>query len=114
MEPDHVRGWAYGDGYTGYTEPGKVAPFLSMWGIPYRIEANVSPRLAVEVAIAQGWPVMARSFEPQGFFHYCPVIGFTADTITRHIPLGGYAETLSWRDWLYRYAGWLLVVEEGR
>ena len=54
----------------------------------------------------------ARTFEPEGYYHYAPVIGFDAETVTRHNPLGGTRETLSWRDWLYRYVGDVTVAEK--
>lgn len=114
VAPDHIKDWAYGDGFVGYTEPSRVAPFLSLWGIGYEVRRADAEdaKEATKAALRQGWPVVARSFEPEGFYHYCPVVGYEDETVTRHNPLGGRRETLSWRDWLHRYAGWLVIVRE--
>lgn len=114
VTPDHIKDWAYGDGFIGYTEPTRVAPFLSLWGIGYEVQRTDEPRPLVEAALRRGWPVLARSFEPEGFYHYTPVIGYDAASVTRHNPLGGRREELSWLDWLHRYAGWLVIARETR
>ena len=103
---------AYGDGYVGYTEPGKFVPLLASLGVTGTPIRNDDPLPTVRYALTVQQPVLARTFEPEGYFHWTPVIGLDADTITRHQVLGGGAETLPLDVWLERYAGWLFVLAE--
>lgn len=116
VAPDAIRDWGYGDGHSGYTEPGVLVPWLWQRGIPARVRSDVpvrDARLAVEAAIQQGQPVLARTWEGT-YYHWTPLIGFDQATVTRHQTIGGQAETLTWDTWLDRYAGFLVVVEARR
>lgn len=104
---------AYGDGYTGYTEPGRFVPLLASMGVTGTPIRNGDPLPTIRYALTVQQPVLARTFEPEGYFHYTPIIGLDATTITRHQVLGGGAETLPLDVWLERYAGWLFVLAEG-
>ena len=104
---------AYGDGYVGYTEPGKFVPLLASLGVTGTAIRNDDPLPTIRYALTVQQPVLARTFEPEGYFHYTPIIGLDSETITRHQVLGGGAETLPLAEWLERYAGWLFVLAEG-
>lgn len=110
--PDALKDAVYGDVYKGYTTVTRFIPLLADLGVRLRSTSPEDAREAVQDALRQGRAVVALSYEPEGFYHYCPVIGLDAETVTRHNPLGGKRETLSWRDWLYRYAGELGILEK--
>ena len=90
-------------------------PWLWDRGVPANIYAAPAQavRLMVEAAIQQGQPVLARTWEGT-YYHWTPLIAFDQNGVTRHQVLGGGVETLTWDDWLDRYAGWLVVVPATR
>lgn len=108
---DTLKDAVYGEQHTGYTDPADYVPLLAGLGMEATPIRTDDPRPIVEAALRRGAAVAARSFEPEGYYHYAPVVGFDAETVARHNPLGGRRETLSWNDWLHRYAGWLVVAE---
>lgn len=108
---DELKDAVYGEGHTGYTDPADYVPLLAELGMKATPIRTDDPRPIVEDALRRGVAVAARSFEPEGYYHYCPMVGFDDATVTRHNPLGGRRETMSWRDWLHRYAGALVVME---
>jgi len=110
-QPDDLKDAVYGEQWTGYTDPAEYIFLLADLGLASTVIRTDDPRPIVEDALRRGVAVAARSFEPEGFFHYCPVIGFDDTSVTRHNPLGGRRETLSWADWLHRYAGYVVVSE---
>jgi hypothetical protein len=112
FEPDALKDAVYGDGYKGYTSAAKFVALMASLGLRLTVQVTDDPRPVVEAALRGGKAVIARSYEPEGFYHYAPVIGFDGETVTRHNPLGGLRETLSWRDWLYRYVGDVTVAEK--
>lgn len=102
----------YGDGFTGYTEPGRFVALLSALGVTGTVIHIDDPLPAIRYALTVQQPVLARTFEPEGYYHWTPVIGLDADKITRHQVLGGGEETVGLRTWLNRYAGYLFVLSE--
>jgi hypothetical protein len=114
--PDDFRDWAYGTEYSGYTFPIDAARWLEqMWNIPSEVVAIDAPQDVVSTALNKGWPVLTRTWERSGnYFHWCPMTIFGEAQIVRHNPLGGFREVLSRQDWLGRYAGYLLVVQQSR
>lgn len=114
VQPDAVRDWAYGDGTRGYTEPGPILPYLAQYGIGYAVTTTQTPLAAVKDALDKGRPVLARTREPAGYYHWTPLTGYGAGQVIRHQVYGGYRETLDESDWLARYAGWLVVIGEGK
>lgn len=110
---DELKDAVYGEGHTGYTDPIDYVSLLAGLGLRATPIRTDDPRTVVEDALRRGVAVAARSFEPEGYFHYCPVIALDDKSVTRHNPLGGRRETLSWDDWLHRYAGWLVTMEKG-
>lgn len=114
LTADELKDAVYGEGHTGYTDPGDYVSLLAGLGMRTTVIRTDDPRPIVEDALRRGTAAAARSFEPEGFFHYCPVIALDDETVTRHNPLGGKRETLSWRDWLHRYAGYVVVMDVAR
>lgn len=113
--PDYIRDWGYGDGYRGYTEPGRLLGWLHSRGVPAHV-ANPDDgevRLVIEAAIQQGQPILVRTWETT-YYHWTPVIGFDQATVTRHQVLGGGVETLDWQAYLDRYAHYVVVVPARR
>lgn len=113
VPPDAIRDWAYGDGTTGYTRPGKVVPYLSLFDIPYEDHITSEPLPVLDEALGNGWPVLAWTYEPGGYYHWTPTTGHGAGVVVRHQVYGGTREALADADWLSRYAGWLVVIREG-
>ena len=114
VPPDAIRDWAYGDGTKGYTEPGPVMPYLALYGIGYEHHITGLPLPVIEEAASRGWPLLAWTHEPAGYYHWTPVTGYGEGQIIRHQVYGGYREALAETDWLARYQGWLIVIREGK
>lgn len=112
VPPDAIRDWAYGDGTQGYTRPGEIVPYLSLFDIPYEHRITSLPMPVLQEAAANGWPVLAWTYEPGGYYHWTPVTGLGDGQVIRHQVYGGYRETLPQTDWLSRYSGWLVIIQE--
>lgn len=109
-EPDAIRDAVYGDGHTGYTEPGPMAAYLrAVWGLDAQVREAADPFPLIEHALRGHCPVLARTWEGT-YYHWTPVTGLSETEVVRHQTLGGYRETLTRAEWRQRYAGWLLVI----
>ena len=109
-EPDAIRDAVYGDGHTGYTEPGPMAAYLrAVWGLDAQARQTADPLPVIEHALRGRAPVLARTWEGT-YYHWTPVTGLSEAAVVRHQTLGGYRETLALAEWQRRYAGWLVVL----
>lgn len=112
-EPDDIRDWCYGENWKGYTFPGDMARYL-WWvaGVDAEVVVIDAPQDIIANALAQGRPVLARTWEEGRYFHWTPLTAIDSAWITRHQVLGGYLEKVGRSEWLRRYAGWLLIVTQ--
>jgi hypothetical protein len=112
---DSVRDWCYGENDTGYTFPADMAQYLSnAWGIPSEVIVIDAPQDVIADALDKDWPVLARTWEEGRYFHWTPITEFGSEWVTRHQPLGGYQENIARGEWLRRYAGYVLIVQQAK
>lgn len=113
IEPDQIRDDIYGDGYRGYTYTNDLAAYArNAWGYDASDSHHTTQDIKsfIMETLRAGKNIITLTKEPAGYYHFTPITGFSEDVVIRHNPLGGKRETLSWFEFLNRFAGWVITL----